>query len=772
MANQSRGGRAEADILLPLGLAGAVVVAALFDMKAVSAIWGPAHLTLAQFIETVFRWHSATVWHTRTALAHPLAWHWGAAILGGAILGISLGAISLGWHFAQSSEWVKRFFGTGGDSSAKRSANPAKWLPFAPAKFASFTPAAVVARDRVRPSLAGVAKAHRRLDDYGFVIGYAANRRRYPIAISAELSVLVAGEPRSGKTAGFVIPWVSGWQGPLVNTSTRNEVLRATLAARRRVSEHIYVLTLPGIDIPEGVEPISYDICWFYDDELDALIESAERRAGVFSEAAADKGQPIWQNATKQIFACLLLIGFAWRVAQVRWLGENDASAKPSLDGIEPHANHIDVLKHFATLEWTRNPERVAAVQAFLATKDLLGDKGAYVASYVGSVVRTFSGGSGTTEFAQTIAGMIAVGLGKLNDPQVAAVFSTPWDKPVFDPEEFLAASGTLYLISRSEDSGDLAKFFSLVVNEVAAAARRRAARMGRCDPGLALILDEIANIAPLPNLKSYMSEGGGNGITTVAVVQNLRQLVSVYGQQRADEIVSGANVLAAFGGSKAKEDLAMYAELAGSRTVRMSSFDERGKVTGRSESTQAALDANQIGNMPEGWVYLKLPGCDPIIAKTVYYWRLPESWGWKREWGKRFDAGITSYAFHGTSRALSWRAIHDLAIESEKVPLSRFAVEIPSETAPAAEQEKTIDAPEGEPAAPPGQTGSKNPARLAAKLYAGRDASQPIAARREQLDKARRRLMAEEALAEEPDDDGIGRFFESTIWEDHHGNA
>ena len=767
MANSSQGARAESDILLPLGLAGTVVLAAVLDMKAVSAIWGPGRLSLAEFIATLFHWHATRVFHTRTILAHPLAWHWGAAILGGAILGICLGAISLVWHFGRSSGWASRFFSATGAEEAKRSANPAKWLPFVPEKFASFTPRAVVARDRVRPSLARVAKKHRRLDDYGFVIGYAAGRRRYPIAISSELSVLVAGEPRSGKTAGFVIPWVAGWQGSVVNTSTRNEVLRATLAARKRVSEHVYVLTLPGIDIPEGVEPISYDICWFYDDELEALIESAERRAGVFSEVAADKGQPIWENASKQIFACLLLIGFAWRGAQVRFLGEDDASAKPSLDSIDPKTNHIDVLKHFANLEWTRTPKGVAAVRTFLADNIPAG-KGAYVASYVGSVVRTFSGGSGTTEFAQTIAGMIAVGLGKLNDPQVAAVFSTPWDKPVFDPEEFLASSGTLYLISRSEDSRELAKFFSLVVNEVAAAARRRGARMGRCDPGLALILDEIANIAPLPNLKSYMSEGGGVGVTTIAVVQNLRQLVSVYGQQRADEIVSGANVLAAFGGSKAKEDLAMYAELAGSRTVRMSSFDERGKVTGRSESTQAALDANQIGNMPEGWVYLKLPSCDPIIVKTVYYWRLPKSWAWKREWGKRFDADITNYPFHGTSRALGWRAIHDLAVASEGAALTRFAVEIPAGMGEAQPKAETEEVPGSEPIG----SETKNPPRPAQKLYAGRDASSSIAARRERCAEARRRLMAEEALGWDPDDDGLAHLFEATTWEGPDGNA
>ncbi len=671
---------------LVLGGLGLVLVAGLeAGLRVVDVLWKES-LTLAQFVATLWQWRAQTIWRTATVIPHPLAWHLIAAGVAAGVFAVGAGLVLGGIHLVQSPASASRLLRLAPSVAGNSPNDPTHWLPFKVSNYRGFTPAAVIAKDKVRPRLEATPPEERRVEDYGFVMGYARGSFRHPIAISAELSVLVAGEPRSGKTAGFVIPWVSGWQGPVVTTSTRNEVLRATLLARRRVSEHVYVLALPGTPIPAGVQPISYDISWFYKPELQTLIESAERRAAIFSEIAGDKGQPIWESASKQVFACLLLIAFAWRHAQVRWLGADPGSSKPELDGIRPHTNHIDVLKRFATLRWTQSDAAVGRVGDFLAA-NIPGGKGAYARAYLNSVVRTFQGSSGRTEFAQTISGMIAVGLGKLNDPQVAAVFSTPWNEPVFDPEEFLAQSGTLYLISRSEDSNDLAKFFSLVVNEVAAAARRRAGSSGRCDPGLALILDEVANIAPLPNLKGYMSEGGGTGITTVAVVQNIRQLMTIYGDAKGKEIVSSANVLATFGGAKAKEDLEIFADLAGTHAVRMSSFDDRGKVTGKSESMQAAIDPNQIGNMPAGWIYLKLPGVQPIMVKTVNCWMPPglrrernpiAARRARRESGGPFAGGATRYPFHKTARALSWRATYDLAIASTAAELEPLQVEVP----------------------------------------------------------------------------------------------
>jgi type IV secretory pathway TraG/TraD family ATPase VirD4 len=63
------------------------------------------------------------------------------------------------------------------------------------------------------------------------------------------------------------------------------------------------------------------------------------------------------------------------------------------------------------------------------------------------------------------------------------------------------------------------------LVSDVRAAAFDRAAVSDdRTLMPLLLALDEVANIAPLPDLPALVSEGGGQGVLTLACVQDLSQ--------------------------------------------------------------------------------------------------------------------------------------------------------------------------------------------------------------------------------------------------------
>lgn len=129
-----------------------------------------------------------------------------------------------------------------------------------------------------------------------------------------------------------------------------------------------------------------------------------------------------------------------------------------------------------------------------------------------------------------------------------------------------------------------------------------------------------------------------------------------------------------------------MFSELAGRSTVQVSSYDKSGNITGRSDSTEAAIEANRIANMPRGWIYLKLPNSDPILVKTFHWAGEPARvWSahpfkalkWAREWGQSLSDEGSTFAFHGTNRSLSWRAIHDLTLESNALSLHPLQVEI-----------------------------------------------------------------------------------------------
>ena len=107
------------------------------------------------------------------------------------------------------------------------------------------------------------------------------------------------------------------------------------------------------------------------------------------------------------------------------------------------------------------------------------------------------------------------------------------------------------------------------LIEDLIDAARRLAARSPRqrLDPPLALLLDEAANY-PLPSLPSLMSEGGGSGITTMAVLQSLAQARDRWGTEAAQAIWDSAIVKIVLGGSSDADDLSDLSRLVGERAV------------------------------------------------------------------------------------------------------------------------------------------------------------------------------------------------------------
>src|SRR6202011_4951524 len=95
----------------------------------------------------------------------------------------------------------------------------------------------------------------------------------------------------------------------------------------------------------------------------------------------------------------------------------------------------------------------------------------------------------------------------------------------VFDPAAFLRSRGTLYLLGTASGASATATLVAALVEDVVEVARRLAASSvgARPDPPLALVLYEASNY-PLPSLGQLMSEGGGTGLPTIAVLQSLAQ--------------------------------------------------------------------------------------------------------------------------------------------------------------------------------------------------------------------------------------------------------
>jgi len=96
---------------------------------------------------------------------------------------------------------------------------------------------------------------------------------------------------------------------------------------------------------------------------------------------------------------------------------------------------------------------------------------------------------------------------------------------PDFDVAAFVRSSDTIYIAAPSHHQALVAPLVVGLLDDVRRATYARAAEEPeRTRPPVVLALDELANVAPLPELPSIVSEGGGQGLLTLACFQDLSQ--------------------------------------------------------------------------------------------------------------------------------------------------------------------------------------------------------------------------------------------------------
>ncbi len=96
---------------------------------------------------------------------------------------------------------------------------------------------------------------------------------------------------------------------------------------------------------------------------------------------------------------------------------------------------------------------------------------------------------------------------------------------PDFDAATFVASGDTVYVAAPAHHQALVAPLVVGLLDDVRRATYARATDGDHRDgPPVVLALDELANIAPLPELPSMVSEGGGQGLVTLACFQDLSQ--------------------------------------------------------------------------------------------------------------------------------------------------------------------------------------------------------------------------------------------------------
>ena len=176
--------------------------------------------------------------------------------------------------------------------------------------------------------------------------------------------------------------------------------------------------------------------------------------------------------------------------------------------------------------------------------------------------------------------------LAPYEDPVVAASA----DPPDINPRALLEGEHTLYLCGPAHEQARVQGVFCGLVASVVNAAVDRVHRLDRpLDPPLLVVLDEVANIAPLRELDTLASTAAGMGIQLVTVCQDLAQLANRYGAERARTIANNHRAKVVLSGVGDVGTLDTLSGLAGEQAVKEETVTADLRHGSRSTSSSVA---------------------------------------------------------------------------------------------------------------------------------------------------------------------------------------
>ena len=316
---------------------------------------------------------------------------------------------------------------------------------------------------------------------FGVYLGHSAGGWCF---VRPQHSVMVLGPPRSGKTTSLLIPNVLAANGPVVSTSTKLDVLDATNHARARLGRCFLFDPTGSTECPGDLEPLRW---------------SPLQSCGTWSGALATARSLVDVGSGSQAIR---------RADDSHWNERAQSLLAPLL-----HAAALDGADMRTLLAWVDRRKALPARQILTGTP---GGSAELADNLLDGIVTTDE---------RELSGIWSTASSALTGFRTEQALAATVD-PRFDPSAFVTSSDTIYVAASAHRQALVAPMVVGLIEDVRDATYAGATH-GQGPPSLPpvlLALDEVANIAPLPSLPSMVSEGGGQGLVTVACLQDLSQ--------------------------------------------------------------------------------------------------------------------------------------------------------------------------------------------------------------------------------------------------------
>ena len=382
------------------------------------------------------------------------------------------------------------------------------------------------------------------------------------LACEPQASLAVVGPTGCGKTAGFAIPALLEWEGPVLATSVKADLLGTTIKARRQAGKvWVYDPTACSGHASDGWSPLAACTTW----------AGAQRMAAWITEAAQPRLDTVsdgdyWYTQARKALAPYLhaaAVSGAGIADVVRWI---DIQERKDVELILLRATGAAAPD---TSGW--NELWAGSIEKAVHSLRKAGDKGEEIAErpideWPGWIIQELSGvvqqewrASVATEATTVVRDLLAPlvsaqALWQKEERLRGSVFATMenalagWADPGVaaaaatcdvDLDTWLAGDNTLYVVATAHEQARLRPVLTVLVQQAVRHAYDTASRNGGELPHpCLLLLDEAGNTAPLRDLPSYASTARSHGITLVTVWQDLAQIKAMY-RDRAQTVLN-----------------------------------------------------------------------------------------------------------------------------------------------------------------------------------------------------------------------------------------
>ena len=315
-----------------------------------------------------------------------------------------------------------------------------------------------------------------REDQPGIYLGWGT---KGPVRARPDEHLLVLGPPRSGKTTRLVTFSVLNHPGPVVVTSTKGDVLQLTGWARSRMGR-LWLWDPSGtLDVPDGVEELRW---------------------------SPVVGCKVWDQAVARAYALSSSARPNPSAHDTHWVERGQALLAPLL-----HAAALLDGDLAGVLSWLHRRDLIGPIS-------VLNDMGSRrAAGILEGIAHTDSrelSGIFSTADSLLAAYRTDAALG-------AACFAN------FSPDSFASSTDTIYLCAPTASQALHAPLVVALLDQI-----RTAVYKTRPWPPMLFALDELAHIAPLPDLSSTIAEGGSQGLVIIGCLQDLSQARARWGTQ------------------------------------------------------------------------------------------------------------------------------------------------------------------------------------------------------------------------------------------------